>query len=189
MAWVEIIPPEEAEGEVLQAYQRYLPRGASRFREMMGVLTQEPQVLRWFASLTFETRGAYGVTGIDARLVETLALTISVLNECHTCIAVHGTQLRQFTGSATLTEQITRDYAAADVDARTRAAMAYAAKLTLRPGDMEAADAAALRDAGFDDRQIVDVAHVVGLFNYVNRIARGLGTELHTGARPKEAGR
>ena len=148
MAWVEIIPPERAEGEVLQAYQRYLPKGASRFREMMGVLTQEPQVLRWFASLTFGTQGAYGVTGIDARLVETLALTISVLNECHTCIAVHGTQLRQMSGSSTLTDQITSDYATAEVDARTRAAMAYAAKLTRRPEAMEAGDAAALRDAG-----------------------------------------
>ena len=189
MAWVEIIPPERAEGEVLQAYQRYLPKGAARFREMMGVLTQEPQVLRWFASLTFGTQGAYGVTGIDARLVETLALTISVLNECHTCIAVHGTQLRQMSGSSTLTAQITSDYASAEVDARTRAAMVYTAKLTRRPEAMEAGDAAALRDAGFTDQQIVDVAHVVALFNYINRIARGLGTELHAEARTREAGR
>ena len=189
MAWVEIIPPERAEGEVLQAYQRYLPKGASRFREMMGVLTQEPQVLRWFASLTFGTQGAYGVTGIDVRLVETLALTISVLNECHTCIAVHGTQLRQMSGSSTLTDQIKSGYATAEVDARTRAAMAYAAKLTRQPEAMEVWDATALRDAGFTDQQIVDVAHVVGLFNYINRMARGLGTELHAEPKPRGSSR
>ncbi len=189
MAWVEIIQPEQAEGDVLRAYKRFLPKGASRFREAMGVLTQEPQVLEWFASLCLETEGAYGVTGIDARLVETLALTISVLNECHTCIAVHGTQLRQMSGSNTLTDQIKSDYATAEVDPKTRAAMAYAAKLTRQPEAMEVWDATALRDAGFTDQQIVDVAHVVGLFNYINRMARGLGTELHAEPKPRGSSR
>ena len=47
-----------------------------------------------------------------------------------------------------------------------------------------------LREAGYTDQQIVDVAHVAAWFNYVNRIALGLGTELRTeaGARPGSGG-
>jgi hypothetical protein len=43
---------------------------------------------------------------------------------------------------------------------------------------MMEADVAALRAAGLDDRAIVDANQVVSYFNYVNRIADGLGVEL-----------
>jgi len=53
--------------------------------------------------------------------------------------------------------------------------LTYAVKLTLSPGAMVANDVAALRDAGFTDRDILDIAEVVGYYAYVNRIADGLG--------------
>ena len=56
----------------------------------------------------------------------------------------------------------------------------YALKLTRTPGEMTAADVAALRRAGFDDRGIHDVCAVVAYFAFVNRIADGLGVELET---------
>lgn len=51
----------------------------------------------------------------------------------------------------------------------------YATKLTLNPGDMNRDDVAALRDVGFDDRDILDICEVVAYYAYVNRIADGLG--------------
>lgn len=54
----------------------------------------------------------------------------------------------------------------------------YAAKLTREPWAMEAADVERLRDAGFDDTGILDVCQVVSYYNYVNRLADGLGVEL-----------
>lgn len=54
----------------------------------------------------------------------------------------------------------------------------YAVKLTLDPGGMTAADAEALREAGFGDRAILDICQVVAYYNYVNRLADGLGVEL-----------
>jgi len=55
--------------------------------------------------------------------------------------------------------------------------LAYATKLTLTPGDMVAEDVGALRDAGFSDRDILDIAEVIGYYAYVNRIADGLGVQ------------
>lgn len=43
---------------------------------------------------------------------------------------------------------------------------------------MEIGDVQALRQAGFDDRDIVDANQVTSYFNYVNRVADGLGVEL-----------
>ncbi len=57
---------------------------------------------------------------------------------------------------------------------------AYALKLTLTPHEMQATDVDALREAGLSDRDIVDANQVVAYFNYVNRVADGLGVELET---------
>lgn len=54
----------------------------------------------------------------------------------------------------------------------------YAVKLTRDPGGMDAGDVDRLRDAGFDDRAILDICQVVSYYNYVNRLADGLGVEL-----------
>jgi len=40
-----------------------------------------------------------------------------------------------------------------------------------------------LRDLGFDDRACLEVAHVVGIFNYLTRLADGLGLQLDAGTR------
>ena len=55
--------------------------------------------------------------------------------------------------------------------------LSYAAKLTRSPGEMIAGDVEALRIAGFSDRDILDIAEVVGYYAYVNRIADGLGVQ------------
>jgi len=51
----------------------------------------------------------------------------------------------------------------------------YVRKLTLRPTEMSEADVVALRDAGWTDEDVMDVAEVTGLFNMSNRMASGLG--------------
>lgn len=53
--------------------------------------------------------------------------------------------------------------------------VAYVLKLTRTPGAMEQADVAALRSAGLDDAEILDVVHVAGYYAYANRLADGLG--------------
>lgn len=54
----------------------------------------------------------------------------------------------------------------------------YAVKLTRSPAEVSAGDVEALRSAGFDDAAILDVCQVVSYYNYVNRLADGLGVEL-----------
>ncbi len=54
----------------------------------------------------------------------------------------------------------------------------YAVKLTRDPGGMTADDVEALREAGFGDRAVLDICQVVSYYNYVNRLADGLGVEL-----------
>lgn len=71
--------------------------------------------------------------------------------------------------------QLAVDYTAAALPARQRAMLDYAAKLTREPWSMREADVAALREAGFSDRDILDVNQVAAYYAYANRVADGLG--------------
>ncbi len=54
----------------------------------------------------------------------------------------------------------------------------YAEKLTLSPATVGKDDVKTLRDGGWSDREIHDAAQVIAYFNYINRIADGLGVDL-----------
>jgi uncharacterized peroxidase-related enzyme len=47
----------------------------------------------------------------------------------------------------------------------------FAAKLTDTLDSIEASDRQALRDAGFNDQDIWDIANVTGFYNMTNRVA------------------
>ena len=53
-----------------------------------------------------------------------------------------------------------------------------AEKLSATPTKMTEADWEPLRDLGFDDRGLLEVGHIVGLFNYLTRMADGFGLRL-----------
>lgn len=53
-----------------------------------------------------------------------------------------------------------------------------AEKLSATPTRMVEADWQFLRDLGFDDQACLEVAHIVGIFNYLTRLADGFGLQL-----------
>ena len=61
---------------------------------------------------------------------------------------------------------------------RDRALCTVAEKLSATPTRMVEEDWQPLRDLGFDDRAVLEVAHVVGIFNYLTRLADGFGLVL-----------
>ena len=61
---------------------------------------------------------------------------------------------------------------------RERALCAIAEKLSATPTPMVEQDWQPLRDLGFDDRACLEVGHIVGLFNYLTRLADGFGLQL-----------
>lgn len=70
------------------------------------------------------------------------------------------------------------DYTQAQLSPADRAMLDYAAKLTRTPALMTETDIAALREAGFDDRAILDIAQITAYYAYANRLVDGLGATL-----------
>lgn len=102
---------------------------------------------------------------------EMIAVVVSSINRCWYCQVAHGATVRQLSGDPALGEAMVMNYRAAPLDARQRAMLDFSAKLTETPDRIVEADRQALRDVGFSDRDIWDIASVVGFFNMSNRVA------------------
>jgi alkylhydroperoxidase family enzyme len=75
----------------------------------------------------------------------------------------------------------------ANLSERDRALCAVAEKLSASPTQMMEGDWGPLRGLGFGDRELLEVAHIICLFNYLTRLADGFGLQLDAGTL--EAGR
>ena len=74
-----------------------------------------------------------------------------------------------------------------DLSERERLLCAIAEKLSATPTSVVEADWQPLRELGFDDSACLEVGHIVGLFNYLTRLADGFGLKLD--AKTEEAAR
>ncbi len=90
----------------------------------------------------------------------------------------HGHDLRAEVDDEALVEAIKTDWTTASLGDADRALLGFAIKLTRDPRAMTKGDVEGLRTAGFDDRGISDAVQVVSYFNYINRVADGLGVDL-----------
>jgi uncharacterized peroxidase-related enzyme len=80
------------------------------------------------------------------------------------------------------------DYTKANLTDRERAMCDYAKKLSLTPGAMREQDLEPLRAVGLSDPEIHDAVQVIAYFNYINRIADALGTDLEEWMPERPAG-
>ena len=74
-------------------------------------------------------------------------------------------------------ERIMEKYRTAGLPRKERAILDFVAKLTLSPAAMEASDLDILRREGLSDRALLEVVHIAGYFNYINRVADALGVD------------
>jgi uncharacterized peroxidase-related enzyme len=110
-------------------------------------------------------------SGLSKLEREMIAVAVSSQNRCYYCLVAHGAAVRQLAGDPVLGELMAMNYRAARLSKRERAMLDFAVKLTAEPWRVEEEDRAALRRAGFSDRDIWDIAAVAGFFNMTNRVA------------------
>jgi uncharacterized peroxidase-related enzyme len=110
-------------------------------------------------------------SGLSKLEREMIAVAVSSRNRCYYCLVAHGAAVRQLSGDPVLGEMIAMNFRAADLAPRHRAMLDFAEKLTDASWTVEEADREALREAGFSDRDIWDIAAVASFFNMSNRMA------------------
>ena len=87
----------------------------------------------------------------------------------------HAEFLRRVSLDEELVAALRRDYTKADLSEQDRAMLDYVAQLTRDATQITRADLDRLRQVGFDDRGILQINLIASWFNYINRVADGLG--------------
>ena len=82
MAYIKIIEPEEAQGELKEIYDDLKMLQGSRLAEINGVFSLEPKLLKSRLLTSSAAGGVYGTTDFDSVKAELIALTVSAINEC-----------------------------------------------------------------------------------------------------------
>lgn len=126
-------------------------------------------------------------SGLSKLEREMIAVAVSSVNRCYYCLTAHGAAVRQLSGDPVLGEMMVMNYRAAELSPRHRAMLDFAVKLTDTPHLIDEDDREGLRQAGFGERDIWDVAAVASFYNMSNRIASAVdmrpNAEYHGQAR------
>jgi uncharacterized peroxidase-related enzyme len=128
-----------------------------------------PAKLRHFISMYNELMLA--PSGLSKLEREMIAVTVSSANRCYYCLVAHGQAVRRLSGDPELGEMIAFNYRVAKLDARQRAMLDFAWKLTTTPYLVDDADRGALRAVGLSQEDIFDLAETTAFFNLSNRMA------------------
>lgn len=109
--------------------------------------------------------GALGKGKLPAKLREQIALVTAGYNGCDYCASAH-TYLAGKAGVPA--EEATANLAGDSSDGKTQAALTFARKLVEHRGHVSDADFAALRSAGFNDEELVEILAHVALNSFTN---------------------
>lgn len=102
---------------------------------------------------------------------EMVAVVVSCANHCYYCLVAHGQAVRAMADDPQLGEMLAKNYRVAELEPRHRSMCAFAWKLTKQPDEITEDDRQALRDCGFSEEAIFDLADVAAFFNMSNRVA------------------
>ena len=110
-------------------------------------------------------------SGLSKLEREMIAVTVSSINKCFYCLVAHGAAVRELSKNPILGEMIVMNYKMAPLDDRQKTMLEFTEKITKNSSDINEDDRQKLRNVGFSDRDIWDIANVAGFFNMTNRVA------------------
>lgn len=109
-----------------------------------------------------------GLTKLEREMI---AVVVSSENKCVYCLVSHGQAVRELSGDPQLGEMLVMNYRAADLTPKQRAMLDFAVHMTRDSASIEDGHRQTLRDAGFKDADIWDIAAVASFYNMTNRMA------------------
>jgi uncharacterized peroxidase-related enzyme len=112
---------------------------------------------------------------LTRRQHEMIATVVSAANRTHYCTMSHTEFLRRVTLDETFAAAIRDDFRSVALDPADRAMLEYAEQVTGDATGVTDEHHDALRNAGFDDRGILQITLIAAWFNYINRVADALG--------------
>ncbi|MFY9606493.1 MAG: peroxidase-related enzyme [Thermoplasmata archaeon] len=178
MAWTKTMPRDSATGKTKKVYDRIL-KERGHLANIFIAQGLEPEVLEDHLDLYVHLMIGPGPLSREER--EMIAVVVSAANRSAYGAIHHSEALETVEKDPKALYNLMKEFTSKHESPRSKALLAYAAKLTLDPRSITKDDIKDMRDAGLTDEEILRANLIAGYFNFSNRIALGLGVELEEG--------
>lgn len=165
-ASIETAPVESQ--PLLLSLQKQIGSVPNLFR----AVANSPAALEGFLGLS----GALAKGKLEAPTRERIALAIAEVNSCRYCLSAHS-YLAKFVAKLDDAE-IAANRRGESNDAKADAAVRFAVKVATERGHVGDADVKALKDAGYDDGQVVEIVLHVAINTWTNYLNEVVNTEI-----------
>lgn len=163
------LPEADPKPEDIEAYFQKCVDKLGLVPNVLRAYAFSPEKLRAFAGLYNDLMLAE--SGLSKLEREMIAVVVSAENRCFYCLTAHGQAVRELSGDPILGEMLAMNYRTAALSPKQRAMLDFAVKATRASAEIEEPDRQTLRDLGWSDRDIWDIAAVASFFNMSNRMA------------------
>ena len=177
MPIIDVIQPEQAEGELKKIYDDLIA-SRGKIAEVHKIQSLNPKSIVNHMDLYMTLM--YGKSPIKRVLREMIAVVVSKANACEYCQIHHLEAVNHYWKDQQKSQRFLTDYHSVEMSELERTYCDYAWQHTKTPFKDTTAIINKLRSLGADDRAILDATMIIGYFNFVNRIVAGLQIELET---------
>lgn len=176
MSWIDEVDVSEADGKLAEMYATLLKQ-RGKISNILKVHSLHPDAMGDHLDLYMTLM--FGKSGLSRAEREAVAVVVSANNDCEYCVRHHAEALRRYIDDEeTMTMLMTAD-GLETLEPRLSNIVRHAEKLTTAPIAMTESDLDELRTEGLSDKDILDLTLIVAYFNFVNRIALGLGVSFN----------
>lgn len=177
VSYIRVIDEDEAEDDLFSIYDK-VQKSRGRLSNILRIQSLHPRALQRHLDLYMEL--LFGKGPLSRKQRELIAVVVSSTGGCGYCVTHHAEALDKYAKDPEWVRAVAKDFTQVDLEPEERALADFAKGLTLHPDTGREEAVAALREAGFDDEAILHATELVAYFNFVNRIASGLGVDLES---------
>ena len=177
MTWITTISYDDATGALKKLYDR-IKGPDNNVDNIMLAHSLRPHSMEGHMSL-YKYVLHHPRNVVPKSYLETIGVYVSLLNKCRYCVDHHFSGLIRLLQDDARAKEIRKALddknPAVAFDGKELAGLEYVEKLTTDAAAMSASDIDALREAGFDDGEVLEINQVAAYFAYANRTVLGLG--------------
>lgn len=174
MPFIKVIDAENAEGKLKEVYEE-ISKSRGKLSNIMKIHSLNPDAMEKHMDLYKSIM--FGKSKLSRELKEMIAVVVSVANKCEYCINHHAEALNYYWKNKEKLAEFISDFKNIAVDPKIRILLDYANELTISPNHISQSTIDKIKSFGWDDEDILLTNLIVSYFNFVNRIALGLGVE------------
>ena len=174
MSWINEIEVSDADGKLAEMYAELI-RKRGKVSNILKVHSLNPDAMEGHLDLYMTLM--FGKSGLSRLEREAIAVVVSAANDCAYCVNHHAEALRRYIKDDETLDLLSTADGLETLEPRLSNIVRHAEKLTSAPGAMTESDLGELRAVDLSDKDILDLTLIVSYFNFVNRIAVGLGVD------------